>query len=105
LTKIYQYRYQQKYRLEEYIGIGWTHIGPTLLMMPMMKLRMKLNKLMKQSWLGQVIVNSVTNPIEKISDVEAEVKEKFEKIGVRVKEMRTKATYRGEFGKSEFKTN
>ena len=37
---------------------------------------------------------------EKISDVEAEVKEKFEKIGVQVKEMRTKATYRGEFDKS-----
>ena len=33
LVQIYQYH--QKYRLEEYIfiniGIGWTHIGPTLL--------------------------------------------------------------------------
>lgn len=27
--EIYQYR--QKYRLTEYIGIGWTHIGPTLI--------------------------------------------------------------------------
>jgi hypothetical protein len=25
------YRYLQKYRLGTYIGIGWTHIGPTLI--------------------------------------------------------------------------
>ena len=30
LVLIYLYRYLQKYRLGEYIGIGWTHIGPTL---------------------------------------------------------------------------
>jgi hypothetical protein len=34
LVLIYRYRYRQKYRLWEYIcigiGIGWTHIGPTL---------------------------------------------------------------------------
>ncbi len=30
------YRYRQKYRLAEYIGIGigWTHIGQTLLLAP-----------------------------------------------------------------------
>ena len=47
-----------------------------------------------------MIVYSVTEPIEKKLDVEAEIKEKFEKIGVQVKEIRTKATYRGEFIKS-----
>ena len=35
LVQIYLYRYRQKYRLGEYIcigiGIGWTHIGPTLI--------------------------------------------------------------------------
>jgi hypothetical protein len=32
LVLIYRYRYLQKYRLGDYIciGIGWTHIGPTL---------------------------------------------------------------------------
>ena len=34
LVQIYLYRYRQKYLLEEYIcigiGIGWTHIGQTL---------------------------------------------------------------------------
>ena len=33
LVNIYQYQYQQKYRLGEYIGIGigWTHRGSNLL--------------------------------------------------------------------------
>jgi hypothetical protein len=33
LVLIYRYQYQQKYQLEEYIGICivWTHIGPTLI--------------------------------------------------------------------------
>ena len=33
LVLIYQYRYLHKYRLGEYIGIGigWSHIDPTLL--------------------------------------------------------------------------
>ena len=30
LVLIFRYRYRQKYWLGEYIGIGWTHIGPTL---------------------------------------------------------------------------
>ena len=37
LVLIHRYRYRQKYRLGEYIcigiGIGWTHIGPTLIIM------------------------------------------------------------------------
>jgi hypothetical protein len=36
LVLIYLYRYRQKYWLLEYIsiGIGWTHIGPTLIKFP-----------------------------------------------------------------------
>jgi hypothetical protein len=30
LVLIYRYWYWEKYWLREYIGIGWTHIGPTL---------------------------------------------------------------------------
>ena len=37
LVLIYQYRYRQKYRLGEYIGIGWTHIGQNLRCNPMCK--------------------------------------------------------------------
>ena len=43
---------------------------------------------------------AVTEPIEKKSDVEAEIREKFANIGVEVREMKTKSTYRGEFDKS-----
>ena len=48
----------------------------------------------------KVIVYAVTEPIEKKSDVEAEIREKFANIGVEVREMKTKSTYRGEFDKS-----
>ena len=48
----------------------------------------------------KVIVYPVTKPIEKTSDVEEEVKEKFSAIGVTVKQMKTKTTYRGEFNGS-----
>jgi hypothetical protein len=45
----------------------------------------------------KVIIYPVTKPIEKKSEVEEEVKEKFAAIGVRVKHMETRTTYKGEF--------
>ena len=46
LVKIYLYRYWQKYRLAEYIGIGigWTHIGLTLLVIQTISLADDLKK-------------------------------------------------------------
>ena len=48
----------------------------------------------------RVIVSSVTRPIGKRSDVEAEIREKFANIGVHVEEIRTRMNYRGDFERS-----
>ena len=45
----------------------------------------------------KVLVYPVTEPIEKKADVEQEVRERFSEIGVEVKQMDTKITFRGEF--------
>ena len=45
----------------------------------------------------KITVYAVTEPIEKKADVEREIIEKFNEIGVDVKSMRTKSNYKGMF--------
>ena len=61
-----------------------------------MKQQRKL-KLARDKIVEQVVIYAVTKPIEKKTDVEHEIREKFATMGVQVLQMKTQSTYRGEF--------
>ena len=56
-----------------------------------------IEELARDKLVEKVTIFSVTKPIEKKEDVEAEIRDKFAAIGVKVKQMKTRANYRGEY--------
>ena len=58
------------------------------------------DELERDKIIEEVIVSSVTKPIEKEKDVEQEIIKKFGEIGIVVKEMKTFSDYQGNFDKS-----